>query len=85
MRTLEEVENTQTGEKSMAIVYYAVEEHDEAYAGPQTLGKTAQVIMNSHGPSGSNLDYFKNIIKFLKGTGAKDFYLESLDDAVEKA
>ena len=41
--------------------------------------------MNSHGPSGSNLDYFKNILKFFKSTGAKDPYLESLDEAVEKA
>ena len=33
-RTLEEVENTETGEKSMAIVYYAVSGCDEAYSGP---------------------------------------------------
>ena len=83
MRTIEEVENVSTGEKTNAIVYYAMQGHDVAYAGPQTLAKTASKIANVVGPSGSNLEYFENIIKFMQSTGHKDEYLESIDKAVK--
>ncbi len=59
-----------------AIVYYAQPGHDAAYVGPKTPEETAATIKTSAGPSGTNLEYFKNLLDFLRSQKQRDPYLE---------
>lgn len=55
---------------------------NESFVGPEDLVKTANVIKNSKGPSGENLEYLEKLcesVRLLDEIGGyKDYYLEDL-------
>ena len=83
-RTLTPVTSLTTQETCTAIVYYAEQGHDAAYVGPLTIERSAQVISAAHGPSGSNREYFNNLVAFIESQeGVVDPYLMELNEAVK--
>jgi cation transport regulator ChaC len=84
-RTLTTVTSTDTGESHSCIVYFAVNDgHDVAYAGPLAMDTAGKIIATSIGPSGRNVEYFKNLIEFMNEANAEDSYLRQLDEAVDR-
>ena len=65
-----------------AIMYYAEQGHDAAYTGPLSIEVTAQVISTSHGPSGSNLEYFEKLLAFIEDIGMEDAHMAELKIAI---
>lgn len=82
-RTVAEVRRLH-GPAGRAVVYYAHEPHaNAAYAGPEAVARTAEVIASSLGPSGRNDDYLFALTSALDEWGLPpDPYLEKLVEAV---
>lgn len=70
-----------------AVVYYAHEPRSNAaYAGPEAVAQTAEVIASSGGPSGRNDDYLFALKSALDEWGIPpDPYLEELVEAVRNS
>lgn len=71
------------GNKAEGVVYIAPKENP-AFLGPASVEHIAQQICVSHGPSGSNLEYFQELAHSLRGLGHIDDHVLKIETAVCK-
>ena len=69
---------TDVAPSGKALLYYAREGDDKAYAGPDLVANTAAIIAGSTGPSGTNLFYLFGLANWVSENGLDDPYLEEL-------
>lgn len=65
-----------------ALTYIASPENPN-YAGPSELKVTAEIILQSHGPSGSNLEYLLQLHDALRAWEIDDPYVKALVSCIQ--
>ena len=63
------------GDARMPAVTYVAPPGNPHDAGPESLEHLVSVIRSAKGPSGTNLEYFLNLMESLSANGIKDSYL----------
>ncbi len=63
-------------------VFYVANEDNHAYLGPAPIEKIAAQIKRSHGPSGSNEEYLRNLADALRQHKIEDDHVFSIESAI---
>ena len=66
-------------ERPLGLVYLAGEQNPN-YLGPASLVEIASQVRDSHGPSGSNLEYVLRLARSLREMGAHDPHVFALEE-----
>ena len=72
----------EAGEPLSAFTYIA-QQNNFAYLGPAPVTAIAQQIAASHGPSGANIDYLRELAHSLRELNANDPHIFELEAALE--
>jgi len=68
----------QNGEQVSALVYRADQDHQQ-YASGLSLDTQTEIVRQSQGKSGHNVDYVKSTVSAMKENGIRDHSLEYID------
>lgn len=63
-------------------IFYVAKEDNPAYLGPASVDSIADQIICSHGPSGSNEEYLRNLADALRQYNIEDEHVFSIESAM---